>query len=193
MDYLIIGGGWALYLAMHSLFAAHGTKRFVERNIPFLYKLYRLVYTLSNSFGFLVLMYLMAITPSKVFFQPSGYLRYVAMVLASWGVIVTVVSFRHISGMAFLGFKPEENIGLVRRGLHAYVRHPIYSGTILIIVGMMMYVATDTIIVSGVVILLYLPLGIWFEEQKLIEIFGNDYLEYKREVPAIIPFPRKSV
>ncbi len=77
--------------------------------------------------------------------------------------------------------------GLIRKGTHAYVRHPIYSGIILIVIGMALYTPTDIVVLSVVCILAYLPAGIYFEEQKLIAEFGDDYLTYRREVPAIFP------
>lgn len=187
MDYVIIGGGWILYLSVHSILASGKVKRFVAERIPFLHNKYRLFYTLLSSLGILVLCYLLLITPAKLLFEFSVAVKYMAMVIASWGVIILVVSFRHLSGMAFLGFRAEDQGRLVKKGLHGRIRHPIYSGTILVIIGMMLYVATDLVFLSGAIILAYLPFGIHFEEKKLIKMFGDDYLEYKAEVPAIIP------
>jgi protein-S-isoprenylcysteine O-methyltransferase Ste14 len=35
---------------------------------------------------------------------------------------------------------------------------------------------------------LYALIGIPFEERKLIQIFGQDYIDYQQRVPAIFPF-----
>lgn len=187
MDYLIIGGGWALYFALHSLLASEQVKRTVRSKAPVIARGYRFFYSLISTVGLLWLLYLMAITPSATLFSPPGYVRYIAMILASWGVILVITSFRHLSGWAFLGLKKEENKGLIRKGTHAYVRHPIYSGIILIVIGMALYTPTDIVVLSAVCILAYLPAGIYFEEQKLIAEFGDEYLTYRREVPAIFP------
>lgn len=187
MEYLLIGGGWAVYLGLHSILASNHVKQRVALYVPGLFQVYRLVYSLLSGLGMLFMLYLMAITPSQYLFEPSGPLRYVAMVLTSWGVILVMVSFRHISGLAFLGLKKNQNRHLVREGVHRYLRHPLYAGTILVLLGMVLYVPTDLVIVSVVVNLIYLPLGIHLEEQKLIREYGDAYLEYKREVKAIIP------
>ncbi len=187
MDYLIIGIGWATFLALHSVLAAFQVKNWVAQNIPSLYRKYRLFYTIINSLLSGVLLYYMLVSESETLLAANATQRYIALVLASWGVIIMVVSFRHISGMAFLGFAEEEDQGLIRQGLHAKIRHPIYSGTILVVLGMMLYIPTDVIFTTGIVMLGYLPFGIYFEEKKLIAQFGEEYLEYKKEVPAIIP------
>jgi protein-S-isoprenylcysteine O-methyltransferase Ste14 len=31
-------------------------------------------------------------------------------------------------------------------------------------------------------------IGIPFEERKLVQIFGQDYIDYQKHVPAIFPF-----
>ena len=36
-------------------------------------------------------------------------------------------------------------------------------------------------------VFLYLPFGIYWEEQKLILHFGKAYLDYKKSVKALIP------
>jgi protein-S-isoprenylcysteine O-methyltransferase Ste14 len=36
--------------------------------------------------------------------------------------------------------------------------------------------------------LLYLPVGISLEEQKLVREFGEQYLQYKKEVKMLIPY-----
>ncbi|MEQ9050507.1 MAG: isoprenylcysteine carboxylmethyltransferase family protein [Marinoscillum sp.] len=187
MDYLIIGGSWALYFALHSFLASGRVKRSVQSSAPVIARGYRFFYSLISTVGLLWLIYLMAITPSASLFDPPGYLRYIAMILASWGVILVVTSFRHLSGWAFLGLKKEENKGLIRKGTHAYVRHPISSGIILIVSGMALYTSTDIVVLSSACILVYLPVGIYFEEQKLIEEFGDAYRIYQAEVPAIFP------
>ncbi|MFT6214861.1 MAG: protein-S-isoprenylcysteine O-methyltransferase Ste14 [Roseivirga sp.] len=36
-------------------------------------------------------------------------------------------------------------------------------------------------------LLIYLPIGIYLEEKKLIQTYGKAYIKYKEEVPALIP------
>jgi len=34
----------------------------------------------------------------------------------------------------------------------------------------------------------YVFIGLYFEEKSLIEHFGDTYLDYKKRVPAVVPF-----
>lgn len=187
MNYLILAGAWVFYLIAHSFLAAAPVKAFFENKLRMSVQLYRFLYSTWSGVGILALFFLMAVMDSILLLPPSQVIQYIGMVLAVWGVIIVAASFRRLSGLAFLGLKREEDIGLVRDGIHGKIRHPIYSGTILIFIGMFLYTPTDIVLVAVIVIFCYLPLGIYFEEQKLIRKHGEAYMEYKKEVPALIP------
>ena len=187
MSYLIIASLWLFYLGLHSFLASTKVKIWAENTLNIDPTFYRLLYSLISVFGMGYLFFQMATAPKELLFDSPGWLKYIAMILASWGVIIIIVSFRYLSGMAFLGLKRASSHRLVQEGIHGYVRHPIYSGTILLLVGMFLYNPTDIILVSVAVIFFYLPFGILWEEQRLVSEFGEEYLQYKDEVKAIIP------
>ncbi|HMF74045.1 MAG TPA: isoprenylcysteine carboxylmethyltransferase family protein [Bryobacteraceae bacterium] len=77
---------------------------------------------------------------------------------------------------------------LVRSGPYAIVRHPIYSGLLLSILGTALFVGE----VRGLLALLLALLG-WKwkslqEESFMQEQFGESYSIYRRQVKALIPF-----
>jgi protein-S-isoprenylcysteine O-methyltransferase Ste14 len=82
----------------------------------------------------------------------------------------------------------KEEHELIQNGPYAIVRHPIYSGFLLAILG--------TAIVHGELrSLLALPLATlgWtfklrMEESFMTQQFGSVYLDYKRRVKALVPF-----
>jgi protein-S-isoprenylcysteine O-methyltransferase Ste14 len=43
-------------------------------------------------------------------------------------------------------------------------------------------------LITVLISLAYLEIGIYLEEQKLVEEFGNDYKIYRQKVKKIIPF-----
>lgn len=77
---------------------------------------------------------------------------------------------------------------LVRRGPYRIVRHPIYSGILLGLAG----TALTRGFVHSLVALPVCAFGFWLksitEEQFMIEQFGDEYLQYRREVPSLVPF-----
>jgi protein-S-isoprenylcysteine O-methyltransferase Ste14 len=76
---------------------------------------------------------------------------------------------------------------LVTTGVFAYVRHPIYLGFILFYLGFVVgTMSLLSIIPWLLVVRLYVSMAN-FEERKLEERFGEEYLEYERRVPKWIP------
>ncbi len=80
---------------------------------------------------------------------------------------------------------------LVTTGIYRYIRHPQYSGFIIITLGLLIHWATiPLIIMLPILVLLYYKLS-KKEEKLLEEEFGDKYLEYKREVPRFFPNPKR--
>lgn len=94
----------------------------------------------------------------------------------------------------FLGIRPfKENkigaaeAGLIQTGLYRYVRHPLYSGTVLLSTGIFLTLPIMALAIFLVCMAVYLPVGIYFEEKKLIADFGGEYLLYQKKVKKLIP------
>lgn len=81
------------------------------------------------------------------------------------------------------------NQTLITSGLFRFCRHPLYLITILAwsITPVMSFDRFIFIIYTC----LYASIGIPYEERKLIQIFGKDYINYQKQVPAIFPFKIK--
>ena len=77
---------------------------------------------------------------------------------------------------------------LVRAGPYALVRHPIYTGALLGLLGTAIaFRGTRGLLALGVAIL-----ALWMksrrEELFMMEQFGAEYAQYKQEVKGLIPF-----
>ena len=77
---------------------------------------------------------------------------------------------------------------LLTQGPYRYCRNPMTFGTILAYLGLGVMAGTVSgiilVLVFGACLVLYLKR---MEESELAERFGEAYLQYKREVPFIIP------
>lgn len=186
-SYLIIAIFWVLYLALHSFFAAEGVKSWFEFAAPWLYRRYRLIYSFFSVMGMLLFASYMSLVESHPVWPDLATAKYVGMVLAAWGVIIIKKSFRAYSLREFLGVKREENKILVIEGLQSKVRHPLYSGTILIILGLFLFSPTYEILITMILVFIYLAIGIRLEEKKLLKAFGAQYADYREKVPMLIP------
>ena len=72
-------------------------------------------------------------------------------------------------------------------GVHRYMRHPLYAGTILFVCGLFFILPYLNNFIAVVLLILYVLIGIYFEEKKLIKEFGSRYQDYMLNVPMLIP------
>ncbi|MGA2285812.1 MAG: isoprenylcysteine carboxylmethyltransferase family protein [Dehalococcoidia bacterium] len=82
----------------------------------------------------------------------------------------------------------KEGHELIERGPYRYVRHPMYSGMLLALAGLAIWVAHVGIIVIFAVCVLGVLARAQQEEALLSRHFPMAYREYKRRTKALIPF-----
>lgn len=184
-DYIFLLLTWAGFYFIHSLLASTAIKSRVK--LPG----YRLIYNFIAGLTLIGVMYISVITPSSPIFEKQGWIKITGLVLAVWGVWIVNLSFRYYNFKTFIGLR-EEKRGqkLQKKGLLRLIRHPIYAGTLLILIGYFLFSPTTTSLIILVVTILYVFIGIKLEETKLIKEFGEEYLDYRKEVPMLVPFIR---
>jgi hypothetical protein len=81
-----------------------------------------------------------------------------------------------------------KNKQLATNGPYSLVRHPLYTGNLLMIVGFTFACGQWwALIVSACFWWFYYPPAIDYEDRKLHGVFGADWESWSKEVPAIIP------
>jgi protein-S-isoprenylcysteine O-methyltransferase Ste14 len=76
---------------------------------------------------------------------------------------------------------------LVATGMHGRVRHPIYLAHWLMLTAWTVGAGTVAVVALWMFAVLTGVLMIYFEDRELEQRFGDEYREYKRRVPAVIP------
>lgn len=185
--HLIFFGCWAVYYALHSILALETVKAKVGLS-P---QVYRLIYSLMSTLLLLYVVILGAVQPTFFVLNPGSNTKVVALSLSAVGVFIVKRAFRNYSFRAFLGLKKEDGPCLKTDGLQARIRHPLYTGTVLIVAGFFFFSPTMINLTTLIALLFYLPIGIWLEEKKLINQFGQSYRDYRQKVPALFPNPFK--
>ncbi len=95
--------------------------------------------------------------------------------------------FLDLSGINALLKKQDTEIHLQVSGMNSYVRHPLYTGTLVFIFGIFLLQPLVSNFISFLCILVYTIIGARFEEQKLVRTFGNEYKIYASQVPMLLP------
>ena len=106
---------------------------------------------------------------------------------ATFGYLLLKLVFKQTSVSAFLGFKPERKPQLITTGIYARVRHPLYTATILVVIGFLIFSPNYTNVVHAICAILYIIIGANFEEKRLERLFGEVYTKYAKTTPFLIP------
>ena len=81
-----------------------------------------------------------------------------------------------------------KNKQLASTGPYSLVRHPLYLGNFIILIGFTI-ASANLYVAAGVVVffLVWYPAAIAYEDSKLENIFGEDWREWSKNIRAIIP------
>lgn len=182
---LFIPACWIVWATIW-LFASFGVKKSVRQEDP--------LSRLGNTAPIWLGAFLLAVSPSwlgplQLRVMPHDLASYVIGAgLTVIGLLFAVWARYHIgrnwSGVITL----KEDHALVRSGPYALVRHPIYSGLLLAIVGSAI-ARGNLAAVLAIVAMLYAVLRrVSIEESWMSENFGSAYADYKANTPSLIPF-----
>lgn len=177
---------------VHSLLARDRVKRAMATAIPA--ELERSVYSIVAGLQIVAVLVGWRALPESVWQVEAPAVRIALWLLfaAGWAIVVAALhavgSFR-LFGLAaawslFRGV-PDVAPPLALRGPYRWVRHPLYTGTILAL-----FAAPDMSrghLLLAVVFTAYILLGMRFEERDLARQHGAAWLEYRNAVPALLP------
>lgn len=179
----------AVWGIVHSFLASLGFKAFVRGALgDGFMKSYRLLYNLFAVISFAPVLYLMISLPDKVLYRvpsPWSYLMFAGQAVS---LLLLFAAVLQTDVLAFVGLRQlfeEEKSKLVISGLYRFVRHPLYTFSLLIL-WFSQSVTVNTFVVY-MALTLYILIGAVFEERKLEREFGQEYTNYKSATPMLIP------
>lgn len=181
-ELIILAVLWAAYFAAHSFLASAAVKQRFANQTTF-----RLLYSLFSGVGIIGLFFYQATLGARRFFEPTQMSQMLGVGFGFLGFYLARMAFRKTGFRSFLGLKPELTSQLVTDGIYARMRHPLYTATISLGVGFFIFSPSPAMLVMLSMWVVYLPIGIWLEEKKLVQQFGDQYRTYQNEVKAILP------
>ena len=190
--YLI--GASVLWGVVHSILASHGFKHLVRQvaGAPAFFRMYRFAYNLFSFASLFPIAVMLFTFPDKLLYaipEPWSYLTTFIQGLAAIVLIAVVMQtgLMEFAGLAHLmpSYGESKPAELVTGGLYAYVRHPLYTAGLIFI----WFSPEMTInrLALWIVFTVYIIIGAFFEERKLLKDFGSAYAEYKSKTPMLIP------
>jgi len=187
-----LGIAWCF---VHSAMISLTVTDYLKRRIGNRFRYYRLVY---NGIAFVtlvpVVMCAYAVRTPPLFTW-QGSLRVVQVLLLIISFLLFLSGARHYDALAFLGIRQlkqsdsciglTENCELDTTGILSILRHPWYTGGMLIVWARDLDVSA---IVTNLVITGYFIAGTLLEERKLSTAFGKGYTEYQKKVSMFFPY-----
>ena len=119
------------------------------------------------------------------------WLRLIAQVLFIGGLLVVVAGSVGLGSQLTPTPEPKANGALRMNGLQAWVRHPIYSGVLLLATGMALRSSSPTSAIVWVLLVVFFNVKAHWEEGRLKERF-SDYETYAQRVPRFVPRLRRA-
>lgn len=121
-------------------------------------------------------------------FSPTVPIAVVGLAAVFMGVVFSIWA-RLILGGNWSNFVTvKENHTLIRRGPYRIVRHPIYSGVLLGMLGSALQRGGIRCFIGVLLCVLSFWLKSRLEERFMVQNFGDEYLEYRHQAKALVPF-----
>lgn len=178
---------------VHSLLASMGLKDVLRRVFgDGFMKFYRLFYNVFAVISFLPILYLLAALPDRNLYEVPTRFAYLMRVGQAASALLLLIAVVQTDLLSFAGlrqlFEEEKKGPLITGGLYRLVRHPLYTFSLLILWLSPTMSLNSFIVYSALT--MYILVGIFFEERKLLREFGQEYARYRSMTPMLIPGPR---
>lgn len=186
---------------VHSLLAGQAPRHWVRQRFGerAYHGFYRLGYNFFAGLSILPVLALMAALPRRIVWEIDPNLSFILLIIQAIGVIGLLISVAQIDGSRFLGLSqlrayltgaplplPDEK--LQTGGIYAITRHPLYLFSLLTIWPMPRM--SDIYLGFALAATLYFIVGSLYEERRMVNYFGQEYLDYRARVPWMLPLPR---
>jgi methanethiol S-methyltransferase len=195
MKYFYLSLLWALFCVIHSGMISLTVTEFLKRKLGSYYRFYRLFYNFTSFVILIPIVIYTNSTKEELFFIWQGYLLPVKYFLIALGSLLFILGSMHYSLSSFFGIaqiREQTNHNLMNEtgkldssGILGVIRHPYYLGLFPLIWSSNLDVTT---LIINIILSIYLIIGTLLEERKLVQEFGNEYIQYQNKVSMLIPF-----
>lgn len=195
MPYAIASILLIIWCILHSAFISNTVSVWLKQASGKYYRFYRIVFNLFALASFLPLLYFFESLPSEMIFRWAGIMRLIQWLMIGLSMYLFIAGARRYDALQFLGLRQlgsrsdhktlNESGQLDIAGLHKIIRHPWYSGSIIIIWARHL---DSSALVQNIIMTAYLIIGSYLEERKLLIEFGQEYRDYQQHVSMLVPF-----
>lgn len=193
MNLLILAQLWIVFCVTHSVLIHPEVEAFFRKELQSVFRYYRLLYNFVSVISFILIVRFSLLIEVEKLFTWTG-LEFVRYALIAIGIFFGIAGAKEYNMLYFAGIKQlSENDAqfpvLRTKGILSWVRHPFYTATFILLWSRDI---TNVSLTTNSILSLYLIVGTYIEEQKLIKRFGNDYIEYQKKVWMFLPIKKRN-
>ena len=195
IPYLILTTATIGWCILHSAMISVTVTNLLQTHAGRHYRFYRLFFNLVALITLLPVIIYQHSIQTTAFFNWDGYLRLIQVTFIIIGIVLFLLGAKKYDARRFFGItqlteghstKSLNATGeLDISGIHRLIRHPWYTGLLLVLWSRPL--DPSTLIINSV-FSTYLIIGSLLEERKLVMEFGDAYRQYQRNVSMLLPF-----
>ena len=181
-----------LFGVQHSVMARRSFKALITRVIPPFFE--RTFYVLCANLTMTAMLVFWEPMTAPVWLVESLWLRTALYALFALGAIIVVHALWAIDLFEYIGLrqiyfhirhKTYRPVDFKTPALYRYVRHPMYTGTLMVFWATPEMTLGHLLLAAGMT--LYTLVGVGFEERDLHALYGDDYKAYAQRVGRLWP------
>ena len=194
MRYLVLAICWIAWCTLHSAMISLSVTEALRRWFPHGFRYYRIFFNLVAVLTLIPILAYSHTLKGEILIAWSGPWRIVPVGLGVLALVFFMTGARRYDFRQFLGLRQLANentcsvltddCSLETGGVLSVVRHPWYSGGILIVWARPLDTAA---ILTNLILCGYFVVGAMLEERKLIVQFGQQYRDYQNRVSMLFP------
>ena len=184
----------SIWCAIHSTMISLPVTNYVKKTSPHYYKYYRLFFNLIALLTLVPVIWFKYTLQSEIFFNWDGVLFIIQIMLVASGITLFMLGAKQYDSKRFLGLSQikendsamgiSESGNLNTSGILGIIRHPWYTGLLLVLWAQPVDIST---FILNSIFTVYLYIGVNLEETKLKNEFGEAYSQYQRNVAMLFP------
>jgi len=149
---------------------------------------YKRYHGIARFFAFESVFILVLLNYRIWFFNPFSLLQVISWILLILSAYIVIAGYLLLKRKGKPSVNFENTSLLVRSGIYAYIRRPLYLSVFLLGTGVVLKDPGPAQLVLGAINLI----AVWFtsriEEREMVEKFGDEYRIYMNETKMFIPF-----
>jgi protein-S-isoprenylcysteine O-methyltransferase Ste14 len=162
----------ASYLMLYHAFGFVTFERIQQFNLP----IFNYPLPVWNT---LIILHLIGVAVMYFAFIKSDYLEFLGLKQMFQGFGKMLGIWKEPEDLKLFGTDRLEITGIYR-----LVRHPMLAGGLLFTLTLPPTINNS---VYSLFLIIYIYIGVYFEERRLIKVFGDDYRQYIKDVSAFVP------